>query len=204
MCEELEGNRGTISKDEINVLPMLTYKGDIRVVETESELLEALQLLRNETILGFDTEAKPSFKKGKLHPTSLVQLAGSQVVVLIRLLKVPLGELLASILSCSNIIKAGVAVHEDIRLLRKLYAFEPAGIVDLAEMAQCLQLKAQGLRTLAANLLGGRISKTVQCSNWEKSELSQQQIRYAATDAWVGREIYFKLLEMGAQAYTNS
>lgn len=198
MNEELAFSGKSVSKEEINVLPIVTYNGNIQIVQTESELRDALELLKNETILGFDTEARPSFKKGKSYPTSLVQLASSQHVILIRLSKIPFGELLGNILSCAKIIKVGVAIHEDIRLLQKLHFFEPRGVIDLAEMARRLQLKAQGLRTLAANLLGFRISKAVQCSNWEKKELSSQQVLYAATDAWVGRELYLKLLEMGA------
>lgn len=198
MNEESVYNSKSVSKEDINILPIITYKGNIKVVQTENELRDALDLLKDETVLGFDTEARPSFKKGKSYPTALVQLASSEHVVLIRLSKVPLGELLVNILSCAKVIKAGVAIHEDIRLLQKLHPFKAEGIIDIAEMARRLQLKAQGLRTLAANILGYRVSKAVRCSNWEKKELSPQQVLYAATDAWVGRELYFKLLEMGA------
>lgn len=198
MNEPAKYYRRTVSKEEINVLPILNYIGEVRLIQTEDELIEIVKLLEHETVLGFDTESRPSFKKGKSYPTSLVQFAASEFVVLVRLSKVPLGRTLAKLLSCPKIIKVGVAIHEDIRLLQKLYPFEAGGIVDLAEMARRLDIKAQGIRTLAAHILGGRITKTVQCSNWEKEKLSYQQIRYAATDAWVGRELYFRLCELGA------
>ena len=78
--------------------------------------------------------------------------------------------------------------------LARIHAFTPAGVVDLAALARAKGIQAQGLRTLSANLLGFRISKSAQCSNWENRELSAQQVKYAATDAWVGRELYFHLI----------
>ena len=80
------------------------------------------------------------------------------------------------------------------KALSRLYPFVPGGVADLAAMARSRGIQAQGLRTLAANLLGFRISKSAQCSNWENRELSLQQIKYAATDAWVGRELYFHMV----------
>lgn len=183
----------TFSKEAINELPILSYQGDILEVRTEGELARALLRLKDEAVLGFDTESRPSFKKGKIYPTSLVQLAGTDVVVLVRLNQLVFGEPLADLLANPGIIKAGVAIRDDMRALQRLYPFQPAGLVDLAEMAKKRGIKAQGLRTLTACLMGGRISKAVQCSNWEKKTLTERQIRYAATDAWIGREIYFKL-----------
>ena len=184
-----------LSKDEINELPMLAYEGDILLVETEGELTRALSRLKGEQLLGFDTESRPSFKKGKSYPTSLIQLASADVVVLVRLNRVPFSETLTQLLADPQIIKAGVAIRDDIRALLRLHPFVPAGLSDLADMAKKRNIGAQGLRTLAAHLLGGRISKAAQCSNWEKKNLTPQQIRYAATDAWIGRQIYLKMTE---------
>lgn len=186
-----------LSKEEINELPMLAYEGEVLLVETEGELNRALGRLRGETLLGFDTESRPSFKKGKVYPTSLIQLAGSDVVALIRLNQAPFTETLAALLADPGVIKAGVAIREDMRSLQKLHGFTPRGLADLAEMAKKNGIKAQGLRTLAAHLMGGRISKAAQCSNWAKKTLTPQQIRYAATDAWIGRELYLRMREQG-------
>lgn len=186
-----------LSKEEINELPMLAYEGEVLLVETEGELHRALGRLRGETLLGFDTESRPSFKKGKVYPTSLIQLAGSDVVALIRLNQAPFTETLAALLADPGVIKAGVAIREDMRSLQKLHGFTPRGLADLAEMAKKNGIKAQGLRTLAAHLMGGRISKAAQCSNWAKKTLTPQQIRYAATDAWIGRELYLRMREQG-------
>ena len=166
---------------------------DVRLVSNAGALDDALDLLREDSVLGFDTETRPSFRKGKSYPTTLMQIAGSRSVVLIQLGRTPFSERLARLLSDPGVVKAGVAIREDMRRLRALHDFEPAALVDLAEMAHDLRLRAQGLRTLAADLMGGHISKAAQCSNWGKKELTPQQIRYAATDAWIGREIYLRL-----------
>lgn len=174
-----------LSKEAINELPILAYDGEVSLVRTAEELEALMESLGGETVLGFDTEARPSFRKGKVYPTSLIQLAGAEQVALIRLTELPLNDALCCILSSADIIKAGVAIHEDMRSLQRIHPFEPAGLADLADMAKRQGMQAQGLRTLAASLMGGRISKAAQCSNWEKKELTPQQIRYAATDAWI-------------------
>ncbi len=184
-----------LSKEAINELPMLAYEGEVLLVQTEGELSRALNSLRGETLLGFDTESRPSFKKGKVYPTSLVQLAGSKLVVLIRLNHVGFTEPLAALLADPGVVKAGVAIRDDMRSLQKLHDFTPAGLADLADMAKKRGIKAQGLRTLAAHLMGGRISKAAQCSNWAKKTLTPQQVRYAATDAWIGRELYLRMAD---------
>lgn len=184
-----------LSKEAINELPMLAYEGEVLLVQTEGELSRALRLLRDETLLGFDTESRPSFKKGKTYPTSLIQLAGAECVVLIRLNFVAFSEALAHLLAAPKIIKAGVAIREDMRSLQKLHPFTPTGLADLGDMAKQRSIKAQGLRTLSAQLMGIRISKAAQCSNWAKKTLTPQQIRYAATDAWIGRELYLRMIE---------
>ena len=129
---------------------------------------------------------------------SLIQLAAADVAVLIRINLVPFNEGLAALLGDPGVIKAGVAIREDMRSLQKLHAFTPAGLADLADMAKKRGIGAQGLRTLAAHLMGARISKAAQCSNWAKKTLTPQQIRYAATDAWIGRELYLRMREQDA------
>ncbi|MCH5277010.1 MAG: 3'-5' exonuclease domain-containing protein 2 [Desulfovibrionaceae bacterium] len=182
-----------LSKEDINALPIRAYEGDIRLIRDEEALAGALESLRREDLLGFDTETRPIFTKGKTCPPALLQLAAHDCVYLVQLRHLPFDERLAGLLADPRIIKAGVAVRDDMLALERLRPFVPAGAVDLAVLAKARGMKAQGLRNLAANLLGFRISKSAQCSNWEKDELSPQQIRYAATDAWVGRELYAHL-----------
>lgn len=186
-----------LGRDEINELPLGSYEGDIRIIRKHEEFLDVLPQLKAEQVLGFDTETKPTFRKGRYNAPALVQFACSHAVFLIQINKAGFSEQLIELLVCPSQIKAGVGVRDDIRELSKISQFTPSGLVDLGEVAKKNHLGTHSLRGLAAALLGFRISKTAQCSNWSQPELSQQQIRYAATDAWVSREIYLRFSEQG-------
>ena len=182
-----------ISREEINALPVLKYEGPIRLVSTDAQVREILPLLMKEPLLGFDTETKACFRKGESYLPSLVQLAAGSAVYLIQL--GGLGDLswFDGLFANADIIKAGVSLQYDVRKLKDLRSFAPEGFVDLAKLADRAGIKNNGLRGLAAVVLGGRITKGAQRSDWSRSELSSHQILYAATDAWVSREIYLKL-----------
>ncbi len=186
-----------LSKDDINALPIVRYEGEVCLVRDEESLQSALDILKQERVLGFDTETKPSFRKGKLNPPALIQLAAKDVVYLIQLNWLPLNAELANILSDSQILKVGVSIHDDMRELQKVFPFEPAGIVDLGLIAAANKLETKGLRNLAANFFDYRITKGPQCSNWSAHELSHRQISYAATDAWIGRKVFLRMEELG-------
>jgi ribonuclease D len=104
---------------------------------------------------------------------------------------------LLEVLGDAGLVKTGVALRDDVRELWRIREFAPAGFLDLSETAGRLQLRTNGLRNLAANLLGFRISKRAQCSNWARRELTPKQIVYAATDAWISRELYIHLRSHG-------
>ena len=139
-----------------------------------------------------------TFTKGKTCRPALIQLATADTVYLIQLTHIPFSDDIADLLASPEVLKVGVAIHDDMKALARIHPFTAGGVVDLAVMARARGVQAQGLRTLAANLMGFRISKSAQCSNWENHELTAQQIKYAATDAWVGRELYFRMLRLGA------
>ena len=141
-------------------------------------------------ILGFDTETRPSFKKGQRHKVSLLQLADDRSAWLFRLNMIGLPPELAAMLADPDIIKIGVAIHDDIKALRNLRPFEPGGFVDLQTVVADHGIKQLGLKKLSAIVLGFSISKSQQVSNWEAPALTEPQQLYAATDAWVCRRIY--------------
>jgi ribonuclease D len=182
-----------ITKDEINRLPMKQYEGPIHLIRTPDEAERAAEKLKKETLLGFDTETRPSFRVGEYYPPSLLQLATGKEVFLFQLKLTGLTLRLRDILSSPDIIKTGVSIRDDVSELRKSADFDPAGFVELATHAKKAHIKNLGLRGLAALLLGFRISKREQVSNWAKNELTESQLRYAATDAWLGREIYLHM-----------
>jgi ribonuclease D len=182
-----------ISREAINLLPIRSYEGPIHLVDNEEGLKAACEALREERLLGFDTESQPVFRKGVSHPPALVQLAGSHAVYVFQLNKLNEVDGLRHVLADTHRKKAGVAIADDIKKLVELHPFRPAGFVEIGQLSRAAGLHQTGLRPLAAMLLGFRISKREQRSNWARKNLTTSQLRYAATDAWVSRELYQKL-----------
>lgn len=193
LTDPSDQSRSALSKVEINLLPLKKYQGPVEIVASDERLRTILPEIAVERILGFDIEVRPSFKVGENYPPALVQLAGKKKVFLVQLKKLNTLHLLGNIFAETRIIKAGVAVAGDLCKLHEVMKFIPGGFVELGKMADKTGIKSNGIRTLAAQLLGFRVSKGAQCSNWERSELTPAQILYAATDAWVCREIFLAL-----------
>jgi len=194
-----ERTRIRISKEEINLLPLGRWEGPVRLVRTAEETEMAAACLACATVLGFDTETRPAFRKGQKYPPSLLQLATEEEVFVFQLRQTGLPESLLAVLSDPNIVKAGVALDFDLHSLREVRFFVPGGFVGLARMARSRGIRNHGLRGLAAVVCGIRISKSARTTNWANPDLTAQQIQYAATDAWIGREIYYRLLALPAE-----
>lgn len=192
------GFRVRMSREEINRLPMRHFTGAIHAVSDEATAREAIASLRRETILGFDTESRPAFRRGESYPVSIIQLATRDAAYIFPVKRLGAArEELWSLFSDPDIVKVGVAVAHDLAKLRNIAPFEPAGFVDLAEVTTKLGIRNNGLRGLCAIVLGFRISKGAQRSNWARENLAPAQLLYAATDAWAGREIYLELVRRG-------
>lgn len=187
--------REDISLEEIVDLPLFSYSGETWVIDSQRSFAEVIPILNQATLLGFDTETKPNFKKGKSnhHRVALLQLADTHRVYLFRLNKIGLPEELVKLLANPAILKIGVAVHEDINALKKLRAFESAGFIDLQTYVRQFGITSMSLKKMAAIILNYRISKNQQLSNWEGESLTPQQISYAATDAWLCSMLYNQL-----------
>lgn len=192
MPEPLEIKK--ISKAEINELPLIQWEGEIRVLSTVEEMQRAAAELQHCDHLGFDTETRPTFKKGQYYPPALIQLASPDCVYLFRISQTKTLDPLLPLLESAAILKTGVAIKDDVKELRAMQDFQPAGFVEIADLTKKLGYENRGLRALAGLLLGGRISKAAQVSNWARPELDQKQICYAATDAWISREIYVRAM----------
>ena len=183
-----------IAKAEINQLPLIAWTGRTDVLDTAEAMREAAASLADEPVLGFDTETRPTFRKGEYYPPALIQLATPERVCLFRICKTESFEPLRSLLEAERPLKAGVGIRDDVKELRAVEAFEPGGFVEIADITAKLGYENRGLRPLAALLLGGRISKAAQVSNWARAKLDDKQIRYAATDAWISLELYRKVM----------
>lgn len=173
-------------------LPILRYDGPVHLITTEAGLHDALEAIRHESVIGLDTETRPTFKKGQSYLPSLVQIAASHTVYLFQLQRLDCAAVLTAILDNTRLIKAGVALSRDLSDLQKLFPFRPANICDLGDIATLNGYEQTGVRNLTGIFLGGRITKGAQTSNWAAPTLTAQQITYAATDAWVCRQLYLK------------
>ncbi len=186
-----------ITKEEILQLPEFRFQGKVHVISTPDQVQEAINIVRKEPVLGFDTETKPAFKKGQYFPTALVQFATADEAFLFRINLLGPDYRLFEIFEDPEILKIGVALRDDLIDLKKIRRFVPEGFVDLNEVVKDLEFENMGVRNLTAMILGKRINKAQQTSNWENEELTKAQLNYAASDAWVCREIYSVLESKG-------
>jgi ribonuclease D len=198
--ENRAGFERKMTKLEINRLVCRRYEGPIRLVRTLDELDSVIQRIQTENVLGFDTETRPCFRKGQDYLPSLLQLATTDAVYLFQLNHIGLPESLIQILESKDVVKTGVGLDNDIRQLKKMGVKNPVNFVDTGDLARKYGLHNHGLRGLTAVLLGFRISKGAQVTNWDRKELTGAQVKYAATDAWVSRELYFRIQQYIAES----
>jgi len=182
----------SISREELAGLPIRRYEGEVRLLESAERLAHEADAIRRESVLGFDTETRPAFRKGESYAPSLVQLAGEAVVWIFQIQRADFSPLIREIFQ-SEIVKAGIGVADDLRQMKKLFAFEEANVVDIGALARRQGVEQTGLRNLAGIVLGYRIPKGSRTSNWGAARLTRQQIAYAAMDAWAARALYLRL-----------
>ncbi|MBO3698130.1 3'-5' exonuclease domain-containing protein 2 [Fabibacter sp. E12] len=183
----------SITKDEVMDRPLKSYEGKVVIAADVKSTEKAISEINQFDVVGFDTEAKPTFQKGQIRNISLIQVATDEKVYLLRTHHIGVIDSLHHFLQNEKIKKVGIGLLDDFNLLNRLRAFEPNGFVDLNDTFQELGAENIGARNLAAMVLDIRISKSAQTSNWEAEQLAQKQIKYAATDAWICLEIQKKL-----------
>ena len=182
-----------IAKNAIQELPLTYFEGEVIVVDRPEQVAEAAVYLNQFTVLGVDTEARPSFKRGVHYPTALVQISTQDRCYLFRLTHVGLPVEIAQILANPAICKVGLAFKDDINGLRRRRDFKPANCIDLQTIVCKYGIMDLGLQKIFAIVFGKKISKSQQLTNWENSHLTPEQARYASTDAWATLLIYLTL-----------
>ena len=187
----------SIDSERLKQLEYASFPGKIQVIDgVGADFNRAVAYLRSQKVIGFDTETRPCFSANQpRYGVALLQLSGPEKAFLFRVNKMGMHRRLCSILADENIVKVGAAIHDDIRGLQKLNDFKAGGFVDLQRIVWEWGIRDKSVKKMAAIIMGFRISKTQQLSNWEAETLSEQQCKYAATDAWVCREMYLKLMK---------
>ncbi len=194
---KMEEYQYSITKDEINDYELGYFEGEVSVIEDEMSANDVIKYLSKKKLLGFDTESKPSFRKGEHHPISLIQLATEDEAFLFRLNKLEEKPDFSPVFSNDTINKIGLGIKDEIIELEKVLSLKCRKFIDLEKIANFHKFHQRGVRALAAFFLNIRVSKSAQKSNWERNELTIQQQKYAATDAWVCMMIYQKMKEKG-------
>ena len=186
----------SITPEVLEKLEYASFPGKIFVIDSVgAEFNRAIAYLRSQKVIGFDTETRPCFGPNQpRYGVALLQLSGPEKAYLFRVNNIGMHRRLCNLLADKRIIKVGAAIHDDIRGLQKLREFEPGSFVDLQKIVWEYGIRDKSVKKMAAIILGFRISKTQQLSNWEAENLSESQCRYAATDAWVCREMYLQLM----------
>lgn len=185
--------RPSIDKEELAQLEAEHYEGTIRVIQSDAEATKAVAFLAKQKILGFDTETKPSFAKGKSNAVCLVQISTNTTCFLFRLKETNCLEILKPIFEDENILKIGLSLKDDFRAVRKQMEFNPAGFVDLQPYVKQYGIEDNSLSKIFAIIFNKRISKSQRLTNWEADFLTEKQKSYAALDAWATLRIYEEL-----------
>ncbi len=175
--------------------PLISFPGKIHLISSNQDLQAASTLMNSAQIFGFDTETKPSFKKGEVYKIALLQLATETDAFIIQMQRIHQYEIIKNIFENKDIIKVGAAIRDDIKQLQKTFSFTPENFIEIQTLAKTAGLENFGLKGMTEEILNSTITKGPKMTNWQAFELTDRQIMYAATDAWIGLILYQKLLE---------
>ena len=185
-----------IDKETVSKLKKVVFYGKIIVIYTHQEAERAVDYLLSQPILGFDTETRPSFEKGKQYKCALLQVATTTSCFLFRLNQLGMCPAVQRLLSDSKVTKVGLAWNNDILSLHQLGPFNQGTFIDLQDIVREIGIEDQSLVKIYANLFNERISKTDRLSNWERDVLKDSQKVYAAIDAWACIRIYQEVMRL--------
>lgn len=184
----------SISKEQLSTLPTVEFPGAITVIETLPDALAALRYLRTQKAVGFDTETKPTFRKGQTNTVALIQISTLDHSFLFRLNKLGFFTELREFMECEEVMKVGLSLKDDFHVLHKIAEFEPRNFIDLQSIVKSFHISDSSLQKIYGILFNGRISKSQRLSNWEATQLTSGQMAYASIDAWACLRIYYYLL----------
>jgi ribonuclease D len=179
-----------LTKEQINQLPLSSFPGKIHLIDTLGKVQGAVRILKRKSVLGLDTESRPSFKKGQRFPIALIQVAAEAEVFLYQVSRIGIPAELKSLLQNPRVTKIVQGADQELVDLARDHRVYGRGFFDLLPEAKRLKCSPQGVRGMAAIFLGFRISKSAQRSNWGQQRLTDRQTKYAATDAWVCLRIF--------------
>lgn len=189
--------KNKFDKSAINELPRAAFDGRIVLIINEQDAEKAVNYLLSQPVLGFDTETKPSFQRGRgMNKVALLQVSTPDTCFLFRLNQLGMPAPVLRLLEDKNVVKVGLSWHDDLMQLRRRKEFAPGSYVELQKEVQRIGIEDMSLQKLFANLFGKKISKSQRLTNWEADSLSEGQQIYAATDAWACVLLYNEICRL--------
>jgi len=185
--------KSTISKEEVASLPLADFDGTIHVIQALEEAEKAVAFLKTQTVIGFDTETKPSFTKGVINEVSLMQFSTDTTCFLFRINQLGIPQSLSELFADATVKKIGLSLKDDFHALNRMKKIQQANFIDLQNYVKKFKIEENSLAKIYAILFEKKISKSQRLSNWEADFLTEKQKKYAALDAWATREIYIEL-----------
>ena len=171
----------------------------IEVINTCEQLLEAMNTIQLAPFIGFDSEQKPTFKKGQAdNGICLIQLATKDKCYLIQNKQIKNLKPLIYFLEDEKIIKIGTGLKGDNEALFRQFNLRAKSMIDLEDIFKKLSSKNQiGAKKAASIILNEKLqkSKNMSRSNWENEELTSGQIKYATEDATVVYDVMSEILK---------
>ncbi len=180
----------TISKEEIAGLEIEEFTGRIISITNEKDAIKAVDYLLEFDRLGFDTETRPSFKKGQRYKISLMQISTEEACFLFRLNFIGIPPCLENLLKNEDILKVGLSLRDDFGAIRKRTEVTPKRFLDLQNYVGSFGIEDASLQKIYAILFNKKISKGQRLTNWDADILTEPQQKYAALDAWACLKIY--------------
>ena len=180
----------TITKEEISTLPKEEFNGRIITIISENEAKKAVEYLLQFPALGFDTETRPSFKKGQNFKVALMQISTEDTCFLFRLNRIGIPQSLKDLLTNESVLKIGLSLKDDFNAIHKRSKVEPLNFIDLQNIVGQFGIEETSLQKIYAILFHKKISKGQRLTNWEADILTSPQQKYAALDAWACLRIY--------------
>ncbi len=184
----------TISNEEVGKMTATHFPGKIVVVDDTSQIEAAINVLRQSKIIGFDTETRPSFKKGRINTIALIQLSTENICYLFRVFMLKDISLIVALLEDESITKIGISIKDDFHSLNKITQCDHKNFVELQSFCPQYGIEEKSLRKIYALVFGEKVSKSQRLSNWESDQLTPAQQMYAATDAWACLNLYNYLI----------
>lgn len=184
-----------IQKDRLAELPIAEFPGRTILIDNPLDCKKAIKYLMTCPRVGFDTETRPTFKKGVHHNVALLQVSTLDQCFLFRLNHIGVTDEIVALFESSDVMKIGLSVKDDLHQLLASRQFNPSNVVELQTYVKQFGIADNSLQKVYAIIFGQRISKGQRLTNWEADTLTDQQRTYAALDAYACLKMYNHLNE---------